>query len=160
MATRTKKQDHKRRQGESESVAPGSSRSGSSWNTQEAQAIPTLEWIIGGIGFFIIAGVLGFLLYKGINEDHPVPDVKLSVDSVLRIRNGYVVRVTVTNEGGLTAGGVIVEGELRNGAELVERSETAIELLPSRSKKRAGLFFSRDPNQFELKLRPLGYEEP
>ena len=115
---------------------------------------------MGGIGFFIIAGVLGFLLYTGINEDHPVPDVKLSVDSVLRIRNGYVVRVTATNEGGLTAGGLIVEGELRNGAELVERSETAIELLPSRSKKRAGLFFSRDPNQFELKLRPLGYEEP
>ncbi len=160
MATRTKKQDQKRRPGDDQSAAPGSSRSGFSRNTQEAQAIPTLEWIMGGIGFFIIAGVLGFLLYTGINEDHPVPDVKLSVDSVLRIRNGYVVRVTATNEGGLTAGGLIVEGELRNGAELVERSETVIELLPSHSKKRAGLFFSRDPNQFELKLRPLGYEEP
>ena len=115
---------------------------------------------MGGIGFFIVAGVLGFLLYTAINEDHPIPDVKLSVDSVLRIRNGYLVRVTATNEGGLTAGGVIVEGELRNGAELVERSQTVIEFLPARSKKRAGLYFSRDPNQFELKLRPLGYEEP
>ena len=115
---------------------------------------------MGGIGFVLIAGVLGFLLYTGINENHPVPDVKLTVDSVLRIQNGYVVRVTVTNEGGLTAGGVTLEGELRNGAELVERSETVIELLPSHSKKRAGLFFSRDPNRFELKLRPLGYEEP
>jgi len=114
---------------------------------------------MGGIGFFIIAGVLGFLLYTGINEDHPLPDVKLSVDSVLRIRNGYLVRVTATNEGGMTAGGVIVEGELRQGAEPVERSKTVIEFLPARSKKRAGLFFTKDPNQFELKLRPLGYEE-
>ena len=114
---------------------------------------------MGGIGFFIIAGVLGFLLYTGINEDHPLPDVKLSVDSVLRIRNGYLVRVTATNEGGMTAGGVIVEGELRQGAEAVERSEAVIAFLPSHSKKRAGLFFTRDPNQFELKLRPLGYEE-
>ncbi len=114
---------------------------------------------MGGIGFFIIAGVLGFLLYTGINEDHPLPDVKLSVDSVLRIRNGYLVRVTATNEGGMTAGGVIVEGELRQGAEAVERSEAVIAFLPSHSKKRSGLFFTRDPNQFELKLRPLGYEE-
>lgn len=159
MATRTKKPDQKRRPSDNESAVPGSSRSGISGNTQQAQAIPALEWIMGGIGFFIIACVLGFLLYTGINEDHPVPDVKLSVDSVLRIRNGYLVRVTATNEGGLTAGGLIVEGELRKGAEPVERSETVIEFLPSRSKKRAGLFFTRDPNQFELKLRPLGYEE-
>ena len=81
---------------------------------------------------------------SGINEDHPVPDVKLSVDSVLRIRNGYLVRVTATNEGGLTAGGVIVEGELRQGAEPVERGEAVIEFLPARSKKRAGLFFGRN----------------
>ena len=159
MATRAKKPDKKRRQSDNESSAPGSSRSDSSGNTQEAQAIPTLEWIMGGMGFFIIAGVLGFLLYTGINEDHPLPDVKLSVDSVLRIRNGYLVRVTATNEGGMTAGGVIVEGELRQGAEAVERSEAVIPFLPSHSKKRAGLFFTRDPNQFELKLRPLGYEE-
>ena len=123
MATRTKKQDLKRRHSDNESAVPGSSRSGFSANTQQAQAIPVLEWIMGGIGFLIIACVLGFLLYTGINEDHPVPDVKLSVDSVLRIRNGYLVRVTATNEGGLTAGGVIVEGELRHGAEPVERSE-------------------------------------
>ena len=159
MATRAKKPDQKRRPSDNESAVPGSSRSGFSGNTREPQAIPALEWIVGGIGFLIIAGVLGFLLYTGIHEDHPVPDVKLSVDSVLRIRNGYLVRVTATNEGGLTAGGVIVEGELRQGAEPVERSEAVIEFLPSRSKKRAGLFFTRDPNQFELKLRPLGYEE-
>jgi uncharacterized protein (TIGR02588 family) len=159
MATRTKKQDQKWRHSDNEGAVPDSSRSGFSGNTQEPQAIPALEWIMGGIGFFIIACVLGFLLYTGINEDHPVPDVKLSVDSVQRIRNGYLVRVIATNEGGMTAAGVIVEGELRKGAEPVERSETVIEFLPSRSKKRAGLFFSRDPNQFELKLRPLGYEE-
>lgn len=157
MATRTKKPEQKRRP--SESAVPGSSRSGLSSDNQESQAIPALEWIMGGIGFFIIAGVLGFLLYTGINEDHPLPDVKLSVDSVLRIRNGYLVRVTATNEGGMTAGGVIVEGELRQGAEAVERSEAVIAFLPSHSKKRSGLFFTRDPNQFELKLRPLGYEE-
>jgi uncharacterized protein (TIGR02588 family) len=158
MATRTRKQNQRRN--DHERAAPSSSRSGSSGNTQEAQAIPTLEWIMGAIGLVMVAGVLGILLYTGVSEDHPLPDVKLSVDGISRVRNGYVVRVTATNEGGLTAEGVIVEGELRNGTDLAERSQTEIAFLPSHSKKRAGLFFSRDPNQFELKLRPHGYEEP
>ena len=115
---------------------------------------------MGGIGFVMVAGVLGILLYTAISEDYPLPDVRLSVDAVSQVRNGYLVRVTATNEGGLTAAGVIVEGELRNGADLVERSQTEIGFLPSHSKKRAGLFFSRDPKRFELKVRPHGYEEP
>jgi uncharacterized protein (TIGR02588 family) len=158
MAARTRKQNQRRN--DNERAAPNSSRSGSPGNTQEAQAIPSLEWIIGAIGFVMIAGVLGILLYTGMSDDHPLPDVKLSVDGISRVRNGYVVRVTATNEGGLTAEGVILEGELRNGTDLIERSQTEIAFLPSRSKKRAGLFFSRDPNQFELKVRPHGYEEP
>ena len=119
-----------------------------------------LEWVIGGIGFLIVAGVLGFLLFSAVTEDRPLPDVKLSVNAVQQIRNGYVVQITATNEGGLTAEGVIVEAELRKGTELVESSQIEIEFLPAHSRKRAGLFFSRDPKQFDLKLRPHGYEEP
>jgi uncharacterized protein (TIGR02588 family) len=154
---RGKKHEQRQRQGGGQTAATGS-RAGSP--RSDAQAIPTLEWIVGGIGFVIIAGVLGFFLYAAINNDHPLPDVKLSVDAVVRLRNGYLVQFTAINEGGLTAQGVTVEGELRSGADVVERSETAIEFLPPGSKKRAGIFFSRDPRQFELKLRPLGYEEP
>ena len=155
MAARSKKQSQ--RPNDDETAAAGSAKSAAA---QEAQAIPTLEWIIGGIGFVIIAGVLGFLLYTAISENHPAPDVKISVESIMQIRNGYLVRLTVTNEGGLTAEGVIVEGELRKGADVIERSETVIEFLPAHSKKRGGLFFSKDPKQYELTVRPLGYEEP
>ena len=156
MASRGKKHEQERRGG----GTPIGSRPGSPESHREARAIPSLEWVVGGIGFFIIAAVLGFLLYAGISEDQPLPDVKISVEQVVQIRNGYLARITVVNEGGLTAEGVTVEGELWSGAGLVERSRTVIEFLPSRSRKRAGLFFSKDPRQFELKLRPHGYEEP
>jgi uncharacterized protein (TIGR02588 family) len=159
MAARGKKPDQKQRRGGSQ-TATENSRAGFRGSDQEAQAIPTLEWIVGGIGFVIIAGVLGFLLYDGMSDHNPLPDIKLSVDAVMPARNGYLVRITATNEGGLTAEGVIVEGELRSGTEMLERSQTVIEFLPSHSKKRAGLYFSRDPRQFELNLRPHGYEEP
>lgn len=152
MATRTSKQ---RQTG---SGSQPSSRS--VVNARDAQAIPTLEWIIGGIGFFIMAFVVGFLLFTAITEDRPLPDVKLTVEAVRQLRNGYLVQITASNEGGLTAEGVIVEAELRSGTEVIERSQIELAFLPAHSRKRAGIFFSRDPKQFELSLRPLGYEEP
>ena len=156
MAAGSKKDEQQRHSGKE--AAALRSRAGAP--ESEAQSIPTLEWIVGGIGLVIIAGVLGFLLYAAINDNNPLPDITLSVDSVTQTRNGYLARITAINEGGLTAAGVIVEGELRNGTDVVERSQTVIEFLPSHSRKRAGLFFSKDPRQFELKLRPHGYEEP
>ena len=86
--------------------------------------------------------------------------VKLSVDSVVQTRNGYLAKIVAVNEGGMTAAGVVIEGELRRGTESVERSWTTIDYLPPRSEQRGGLFFTRDPRQFELQVRPFGYVEP
>jgi uncharacterized protein (TIGR02588 family) len=158
MALRDRKQEHQQRRSATRKPSPESSRFNPS--DREAEGIPTLEWVIGGIGFLIVAGVLGFFLYAAISDQQPLPDVKFSVDEVVQVRSGYLVRITASNEGGLTAEGVIVEGELRRGAESIEQSRTVIEYLPSRSKKRIGLFFSQDPERFELKIRSHGYEEP
>ena len=35
-----------------------------------------------------------------------------------------------------------------------------LDYLPPHSKRRGGLFFTRDPRQFELQARAFGYEEP
>jgi uncharacterized protein (TIGR02588 family) len=126
----------------------------------DSQAIPIWEWIIGGLGLLMVAGVIGFLLYEALRGNQMPPNVKLSVDSVIQAQNGYLVKITAVNQGGSTAKGVIVEGELKRGAEPVERSEATIDYLPPRSRKQAGLFFTRDPQQFQLELRPLGYEDP
>jgi uncharacterized protein (TIGR02588 family) len=125
-----------------------------------ANAIPPAEWFVGALGFILVVGVLGFLLQGAVRDNNASPDVRLSVNGVVELRNGYLVRLTALNEGGRTAQGLTVEGELRSGADIVERSEAVIDFLPSRSRKRAGMFFSRDPRKFELKLRPLGYAEP
>ena len=127
---------------------------------QEKDAIPIWEWIVAGVGLALVAGVIGFLMYEPFTGKRLPPDVKLSVDSVVQTRNGYLVKITAVNEGGQTAEGVDIEAELRTGTEPVERSRTTIDYLPPRSEKKAGLFFTRDPRQFELQVRPLGYEEP
>ncbi len=142
------------------SKAPAGDRSPAGEAERQTEGIPILEWIVGGIGFMLLAAVLGFLLYTGFSEESRLPDVRMTAEEVLRTRNGYLVRVTVLNEGGLTAEGMIVEGELWSGGVILEQSRTVIEYLPPRSRKQIGLFFSNDPQRFDLKLRPHGYEEP
>jgi uncharacterized protein (TIGR02588 family) len=127
---------------------------------QEKDAIPIWEWIVAGVGLVLVAGVIGFLIYEAFTGKRLPPDVKLSVDSVVQTRNGYLAKITAVNEGGITAEGVDIEGELKRGTETIERSQTTIDYLPPRSEKKAGLFFTRDPRQLDLQVRSLGYEEP
>jgi uncharacterized protein (TIGR02588 family) len=122
--------------------------------------IPMLEWITGGVGLLLVSGVIGFLLYQALGEDRIPPAVNVEVHSVVQITNGYLVEIRALNQGTSTAQGLVIEGELRKGVEQVERSHTTIEYLPPHSEKKAGLFFTQDPRLLELKVRPLGYEEP
>jgi uncharacterized protein (TIGR02588 family) len=140
-------------------IAELRSQSGSA-ERDKSNAIPLWEWVSAAIGLAIVLGVLGFLLYEAVGGSRLPPDVSLSIDSVAQSANGYLVKLTAINRGGSTAEGVIVEGELRNGSELVERSQTTLDYLPPHSKKRAGFFFTRDPRLYELQVRALGYEEP
>ena len=97
---------------------------------QEKDFIPIWEWIVAAVGLVLVAGVIGFLLYEAFSGERVPPDVKLSVESVVQTRNGFLVRITAVNEGGMTAEGVIIEGELRSGSEVLERSRTTIDYLP------------------------------
>jgi uncharacterized protein (TIGR02588 family) len=98
---------------------------------------PPLEWAIACVGLVLVAGVLGLLLYKAI-EVSP-PEVTVRVISVVRVQNGYLVRFHAVNQGGSTAEGVIIEGELRRGTERTETSRTTLDYLPARSERRGGL---------------------
>lgn len=157
MAART---DHTTRGRQGSKMPALAQARSTSQKQQEKDAIPIWEWIVAGVGLVLVAGVIGFLVYEAFTGKRLPPDVKLSVDSVVEIRNGFLVRITAVNEGGMTAEGVIVEAELRSGTEPVERSRTTIDYLPPRSEKKAGLFFTRDPRQLDLQVRSLGYEEP
>jgi uncharacterized protein (TIGR02588 family) len=157
MAART--QHTPKRTQSSKMSAVNEPRSGSQ-KQQEENAIPIWEWIVAAIGFMMVASVIGFLLYEAIGGDRLPPDVKLTVDSVVQTRNGYLAKITAVNEGGMTAAGVVIEGTLSRGAEPVERSWTTIDYLPPRSEQRGGLFFTRDPREFDLQVRPSGYVEP
>jgi uncharacterized protein (TIGR02588 family) len=127
----------------------------------EDSEIPTLEWVTAGVGFVLVVAALGLLLYNAIRRDVSPPEVTVRVISVVPTQNGYLVQFNAVNQGGSTAEGVIIEGQLRRGTEsAVETSHTTLDYLPSHSELKGGLFFTQDPRQFEFQLRALGYEVP
>lgn len=117
-------------------------------------------WGIALLGLALVLGSIGFMLYEAAAGDSSPPDVTVKVESIAPSRNGFLVRFRVINEGGSTAEGLTVEGELRNGTQSVEISDTTIEYVPSHSEREGGLYFSLDPQQHELRVRAKGYEKP
>lgn len=127
---------------------------------EKNEDIPVLEWIIASIGLALVVGAVTFMVYQAIKGDSSPPDISLHVKSISRIGNGYVVTIRAMNNGGSTAAGLMVEGELRHALETVETSGATISYVPPHSERIGGLFFTKDPRQFELHLRAKGYEAP
>lgn len=121
---------------------------------------PLWMWGIGLLGLVLVLGSISFALYEAIAGDSSPPDVTVQVESITPAENGFLVEFRVVNEGGRTAAGLTVEGELRNGADIVETSDTTMEYVPSHSERTGGLFFTQDPREYELQLRAVGYETP
>jgi uncharacterized protein (TIGR02588 family) len=107
-----------------------------------------------------VSGSIGFLVYQAITRSSSPPDIIFNIKSIIKISNGYLVKFQAMNKGNSTAKGLIVEGQLKDGNGDVAVSETTLDYLPSHSKREGGLFFMKDPRQFELQLRALGYEQP
>jgi uncharacterized protein (TIGR02588 family) len=122
--------------------------------------IPPLEWVIGGVGLAIVLAVVGVLLYEAVAGDRSPPDVRLTVQAIVPLQHGYLVKVRAENVGGEPAARVSIAAELREKSNVVEASETQFEHLPPHSNREAGVFFQRDPRASEIRLRALGYEEP
>ena len=121
---------------------------------------PLWMWGIALLGLVLVLGSIVFMLYEAAAGDSSPPDVTVRADSIRPTRNGFLVEFRAINEGGSTAEGLTVEGELRDGTESVETSNTIIEYVPSHSEREGGLFFTSDPRQYELRLRAKGYEKP
>jgi len=121
---------------------------------------PPWMWSIGLLGLVCVLGSIGFMLFEAITGDSTPPDVSIEIQSMLPVQNGFLVEFRAINEGGRAAEGLNVEGELRDGTEIVETSDTTIEYLPSNSERQGGLFFSQDPRQYDLQLSARGYEVP
>jgi uncharacterized protein (TIGR02588 family) len=122
--------------------------------------VPPWEWAIGIVGFVLVAATIAFLAYQAISRDDAPPDIAIRVEAVTPVQGGYLVEISATNNGGLSAGNVQVQGELRSASATVETTEMTFQYLPARSERKGGLFFVQDPRRHKLVLSARGYEKP
>ena len=118
------------------------------------------EWLAAAIGLLLLLGSLGYLAYDAVAGNGEVPNPSVRVTGIEAQGPHFLVRLQVANAGRATAADLRVEGELRRGTEVVERSETAFDYLPGRSVREAGLFFRHDPRALELVLTARSYQQP
>lgn len=134
---------------------------GSSEGGQEQQEkIPLAEWIAGAVGLALVLGLIGFLVWQGLQEDVPTPVLRVEIEAVRALDAQYLVTFRVINSGGATAADVMVQGQLVSAGEVIETAQTQFRFVPTHSRRDGGLFFTRDPSAHTLEMRALGYERP
>lgn len=127
----------------------------------EAEAPPPFwEWVAAGLGLLLLLASLGYLLLDAWRGEDRPPAPVIQVLAVEAQPGRFLVRLRVSNEGKATAAGLRVEGELRRGEEVVERSEIEFQHVPGRSSREGGLFFTQDPRTLRLVLSARSYQAP
>ena len=119
-----------------------------------------VEWVVGTLGALIVCGSIVFLGYKAAVQEKSPPDITFHTLAIHRVAGGYLVELRVRNNGNATAAKLKIRGLLMNGQRIVETSEANFDFVPSQSERRGGLFFSNNPQEYELKIRTEGYERP
>lgn len=129
-------------------------------NQGRQRETPVWEWIIAAFGLILVVAATGTTLYRAVTEESTPPILEFSVEAIVPTANGYLVEFRVKNTGNQTAAGLAIEGELKRGEESVETSTATLAYAPANSQREGGLFFTKNPSDFELNIRASGYEKP
>lgn len=122
---------------------------------------PWLEWLSTGLGLVLAVGAIGYLVWKGIDENSGPPLIIIEVERVLAIEAGYLVEIRAENHSDRTAAKVLVLGQLKRGENTIESGEATFDYVPANAKRRGGLLFRHDPHPpFALDIRAVGFVEP
>jgi uncharacterized protein (TIGR02588 family) len=116
--------------------------------------------ILAVLGLAFVLGSFALLLYHGLTGGTPVPDITVRVDEITTSSHAYRVSLVLENRGGATAAGLVVEGVLVKDGRELETSVLTVDYVPAGSRRDAALFFTNDPRQGNLTVRPKGYIEP
>ena len=119
-----------------------------------------LEWAILTISVAMVVALVGYLLVAGLSNSGPAmlrADV-VTAEATDGPDGGWLVPLTVRNDGGMAAVSIVVEGTATiAGAE--ESSELVIDLLAAGSQVELTLGFSGVPDG-EIQVRVVGFETP
>lgn len=119
------------------------------------------EWIIFAISLVLVVTTLGYVVYDITTVSDTPPIIKLAIGKPQPHLNYFLVPVSVTNRGDITAEGVHIEVVLESGGEEQENADFEIAFLPRQSTREGWVTFHTDPRTVEqMQARVLGFEKP
>lgn len=127
---------------------------------ERGSAVRPIELAIGVLSGLVVLGVLGLLGYQGVAVRDAPPDLHSAVVRVEGQRPPYVVQVRVRNDGGETAQGVQIAGELTRDGRTVEQASATVRYLPPNSQRSVSLLFTTDPGTADVSVKAAGYTRP
>jgi uncharacterized protein (TIGR02588 family) len=129
--------------------------------TKKARAHTSTQtrWL-AALGMLFVLGSFTMLVRQSFLAGPAAAELGIQVDEIRPSAHGYLVSLRIRNSGNATAAALNVEGVLKRGATNVETSLVTIDYVAAGSERGATLFFSNDPRQGELTVRPKGYIEP
>jgi uncharacterized protein (TIGR02588 family) len=134
--------------------------SGNDEEEHVVQGTSLLEWVVACVGALFLASTIGYLVFQGVSKEEGPPDIGFETGRAETSGGGYLVRFTARNRGYSTASAVEISGRLMQGDIVVEESRATLDHLPEQSARQGGLFFSRNPADFDLRVRAEGYASP
>jgi uncharacterized protein (TIGR02588 family) len=118
------------------------------------------EWLCAAIGAALLVACIAYLAWFGLRNNDDSPAVAIETIDTARRGDFHVVRLKIRNDSSYAAAALMVVGELVREGAVVERSELTLDYLPPFSTVGAGLMFRTDVAGLELRVRPVGYQEP
>ena len=111
----------------------------------EAEKPHWVEWVTGLVSAVIVPVVMFWIAKGAFKDQETSPDLTPTVVITEQRSNGFQVSFEVSNVASETASQVIVNGEIRDRYDVIERASTVLDYVPGRSKARSGLIFRNDP---------------
>lgn len=121
---------------------------------------PLAEWIAAGLGLALTLGILGYSLWEATVDRGGPPDLVVQAGRPERVRDGFVVPLTVANRSYATAAGVAVKVRLTQAGAAAEEREATFTYVPGGGEAHGGVLFRLDPSRGRVTAEVQGFEDP
>lgn len=136
-------------------------KGGKNGQGQQKEKPSRAEWVVGTLCSVVVLAAVAYLFYQALSGPSLPPMVTVQVERVVPMRSGgYLVEIRAVNEGSSTTSNLMLEGALMQDTTAVEKSTATLDFVPAGTARDGGLFFTRDPRQYRLVVRPTGYDRP
>jgi uncharacterized protein (TIGR02588 family) len=121
---------------------------------------PVCEWLAAGTGLVLTLVVIGYLVFDGLTASDGPPVLSVTSQPAQALSSGFVLPLTVRNDGDATAADVEVRGTLERDGVVIEERRARFASVAAEGEARGGLVFQTDPRDHRVRLEAQGYAEP